>query len=123
MDFGYRYSGMSPNQVYIRQMAELVLKERVDGASSILGKHWVGNFISWHSKLKTRYNRKYDYQRAKCEDPKIMEAWFKLVQNTIAKYGIREEDIYNFDETGFQMGVITTSKVVTTTDKPCAVLI
>ena len=38
--------GMPPNQVYIRQMAELVLKERVDGASSILGKHWVGNFIS-----------------------------------------------------------------------------
>ena len=52
-----------------------------------------------------------------------MEAWFKLVQNTIAKYGVREEDIYNFDETGFQMGVITTSKVVTAADKPRAVSI
>lgn len=29
------------------------------------------------------------------------------------KYGIHEEDIYNFDETGFQMGVITTAKVIT----------
>jgi hypothetical protein len=28
------------------------------------------------------------------------------------KYGILEEDIYNFNETGFQMGVIATVKVV-----------
>jgi hypothetical protein len=36
-----------------------------------------------------------------------------LVKNIIAKYGIEEQDIYNFDETGFQMGVISTIKVVT----------
>jgi hypothetical protein len=29
--------------------------------------------------------------------------WFRLVQNTIAKYGIRSDDIWNFDETGFMM--------------------
>jgi len=42
-----------------------------------------------------------------------MRAWFRLVQNKIAEYGISNEDIYNFDETGFQMGVISTAKVVT----------
>jgi hypothetical protein len=31
-------------------------------------------------------------------------------------YSILDEDIYNFDETGFQMGVIATSKVVTSSD-------
>ena len=59
------------------------------------------------------YNRKYDYQRAQCEDPERIQGWFRLVRNTIAKYGILDNDIYNFDETGFQMGVISTSKVVT----------
>jgi len=34
------------------------------------------------------------------------------VQNTIKKYRILEEDIYNFDETGFQI-VISTAKVIT----------
>ena len=35
----------------------------------------------------------------------------------IAKYGITEDDIYNFDETGFAMGVISvSSKVVTSSD-------
>jgi hypothetical protein len=32
---------------------------------------------------------------------------------TIAQYGIADEDIYNFDKTGFAMGVIATAKVVT----------
>jgi hypothetical protein len=39
------------------------------------------------------------------------------VGDTIAKYGVAEEDIFNFDETGFQMGVISTSKVITTSDR------
>jgi hypothetical protein len=40
-----------------------------------------------------------------------------LVQNTIAKYGITEADIYNFDETGFLMGQISTTTVVTSTER------
>jgi len=39
------------------------------------------------------------------------------VQNTIAKHGITETDIYNFDETGFQMGIITTATVVTSSKR------
>jgi hypothetical protein len=63
------------------------------------------------------YNRKYDYQRAKCEDPVLIQGWFSVVRNLIAKYGILEEDIYNFDETGFQIGVISTSKVITRAER------
>jgi hypothetical protein len=29
------------------------------------------------------------------------------------QYGILNEDIYNFDETGFAVGIIATAKVVT----------
>jgi hypothetical protein len=35
------------------------------------------------------------------------------VENTIAKYGITLADIYNFDETGFMMGLIASGMVVT----------
>ena len=42
---------------------------------------------------------------------------FKLVGDTITKYGIVDENIYNFDETGFQMSVIATSKVITTSER------
>ncbi|KFY68776.1 hypothetical protein V496_00801 [Pseudogymnoascus sp. VKM F-4515 (FW-2607)] len=44
---------------------------------------------------------------------RIIQEWFSLVRNTIAKYGILEQDIYNFDKAGFAIGVIATAKVVT----------
>jgi hypothetical protein len=81
-----------------------------------VGARWAYNFIKRRPELRTCFQRKYDYQRAKCEDPKLIRGWFELVQNTIAKYGICDEDIYNFDETGFMMGVITTAMVVTSSD-------
>ena len=37
--------------------------------------------------------------------------------NTIAKYGIQNADIYNFDETGFAMGVISSEMVVTSSER------
>ena len=104
----------------VRQMANLLLKKRSDTDQDnplTVGKCWVQNFVQRHNSLQSKYTRKYDYQRAKCEDPTIIREWFQLIQNTIAKYGIQEEDIYNFDETGFQMGVITTAKVITGSER------
>jgi hypothetical protein len=48
-----------------------------------------------------------------CEDPEVIRGWFKLVENTKAKYGIQDEDTYNFDESGFMIGIISTGAVVT----------
>ncbi|KAL2019063.1 hypothetical protein VTK56DRAFT_10094 [Thermocarpiscus australiensis] len=63
-------------------------------ASTLLWKIWPTNCYA------------YDYQRAKCEDPEVIGQWFALVRNTKAKYSIVDNDIYNFDETGFIMGII-----------------
>ncbi|KAK1914170.1 hypothetical protein P3342_007485 [Pyrenophora teres f. teres] len=59
---------------------------------------------SLRPELRTRFNRKYDYKRVLYEDPEAIQVWFRLVVNMKANYGIQEEDIYNFDETGFVMG-------------------
>jgi hypothetical protein len=48
-----------------------------------------------------------------CKDPEVIQAWFQLVQNMKAKHGILDKDTYNFDETGFMMGMISTGAVVT----------
>jgi hypothetical protein len=81
-----------------------------------VGKLWAHRFVRRQSKIRTRWSRRYDYQRAKCEDPKVIGEWFALVRNTKAKYGIVDDDIYNFDETGFMMGIICAGMVVTTSD-------
>ncbi|KFY06347.1 hypothetical protein V491_08688, partial [Pseudogymnoascus sp. VKM F-3775] len=106
---------MPPRQAVIQQMVTLLLAEH--SAEVTLGKNWVYKFINRHQSIKSVYNQKYDYQRAKCEDPALLKAWFKRLQAIVAKYGIDENDIHNFDETSFQMGVIATAKVVTSSDR------
>lgn len=58
----------------------------------------------------------YDYHRAIREDPKAICKWFALIQNTKAKYGVVDEDIYNFHETRFMMAIIFPGMVVSTSD-------
>jgi hypothetical protein len=79
--------------------------------------HWALNFIKRHPDLKTHSFRKYNYQRAKYKDPTIICNWFMLISNIIAKYGIRLNNIYNVDETGFLIGMIASGIVVTGTDR------
>jgi hypothetical protein len=91
--------GLPPTHAIVHKMADLLLSQRKSGLTT--GKNWVGNFIQCHDDLISKYTRKYDYQCAKCKDPEVINQWFNLVQDTILKYGITEQDIYNFDETGF----------------------
>jgi hypothetical protein len=51
-----------------------------------------------------KFNRKYDYKRALYKDSDDVRAWFKLVGNTKAKHGILDNDIWNFNKTGFIIG-------------------
>jgi hypothetical protein len=45
--------------------------------------------------------RQRDHQRVLCSNLAVISPWFNLVRNVKAKYGILDEDTYNFDETGF----------------------
>ena len=97
----------------VRYLAQLLLSARLKSSEkAAIGEQWVNWFIQRHPELKSKYTHQYDYQRAKCENPELIKNWFTCVQETIQKYGILEQDIYNMDETGFQMGVASTSKVI-----------
>ena len=98
----------------VEDMANRLLADR---DAPPVGPRWAANFVKRHKELSTRFTRRYDYQRAQCDDPDVINAWFQLVRNTIAKYGIEETDIYNFDETGFMMGMISTAMVVTSWER------
>jgi hypothetical protein len=93
--------GFPPQLAIVRDIANIILSSRSKQPPPTVGKNWVTNFVKRQPLLQTKYNRKYDYQRAMCEDREQIEGWFRLVRNTVAKYGILQDDIYNFDETGF----------------------
>ena len=102
--------GFPPRFTAVEEMANLLLADR--GATPV-GKNWAANFVNRRPEIKPMFNRKHDYQRLLCQNPEVINGWFRLVRNTITKYGIAEEDIHNFDESGFLMGIIATAKVVT----------
>ena len=86
----------------IHYLAQLLVSSYLSSSQPVtIGEHWVYHYIQHHPELKSKYTWKYDYQCAKCENHKLIKAWFICVKKTIKKYGIIKEDIYNMDETGF----------------------
>ncbi|KAJ5240603.1 uncharacterized protein N7469_002194 [Penicillium citrinum] len=105
--------GAAPRPSTIREMANILLAARGTQPPPTVGVNWASIFINRRDELRTRFSTRYDYQRALNEDPKSLREWFATVQRVIDENGIQPEDIYNFDETGFAMGLISTQKVVT----------
>ena len=105
--------GSAPRPSSVQEMANLLLQQRGTTPVLSVGKNWVTNFVKRYPTLASRFSRRYNYERAKCEDPKIIGEWFNLVQKTIIQFGIDPDDVYNFDETGFAMGLTATARVIT----------
>jgi hypothetical protein len=106
--------GFSPRLSEVEDMANKILGPRTDRR---VGKCWAQRFVTRTKELKMAFTRAKDRQREKQEDPEVLNAWFKRVGKTIEKYSVQPEDIHNFDETGFQMGVIGSMKVVTGSER------
>jgi hypothetical protein len=106
--------GFAPTLAAVHDMADRLLAVRGGGQ---VGQKWPSNFVRRTDSLKTSFNRLYDRQRALCEDPVLIRSWFDLVEQTKTKYGICDEDVFNFDEAGFMMGKLTTQLVVTGSER------
>jgi transposase-like protein len=70
----------------VEEMANILLHDRGGGR---VGKRWAMNFVKRQPQLKTRYTRRYDYQRKQTEDPKLIGEWFNLVQDMKVKQHCR----------------------------------
>jgi hypothetical protein len=106
--------GLPPRPSLVRHMANHLLSQH---GNQQVSERWVYRLVNRRVELKSRFSRRYNYERAKCEDIKIIREHFDRVRDTIQEYGILPEDIYNFDETGFAMGLCSTAKVITGSDR------
>lgn len=109
--------GASPRPKDVKEMANRILqtREQLPG-DKVVGANWVSNFLKRNVDLKTTVTRRLDYQRAKMEDPRVIGKWFDLLKRTRDQYNVDRRDIFNFDETGFAMGQVSCSRVVTRSD-------
>ena len=89
-----------PDLAGVEDIANLILASR---GGKRVGKLWAHRFVQRRPEIKMQFSRVYDFQRALCKNSETIGAWFRLVENMRAKYGIQDCDFYNFDETGFMM--------------------
>ena len=57
----------------MREIAQILLRNRLK-EDAYISQQWVKRFINGQPNLKSKITRKYNYQRAKCEDLKIIKA-------------------------------------------------
>jgi hypothetical protein len=66
--------GTSPRPATVGEMANILLAARGSQPSPTVGLNWPSTFIRRRDELRTRFSRRYDYQRALNEDPKTLRA-------------------------------------------------
>ena len=71
--------GSAPRPSMVREMANVLLEKRGITPVSSVGEKWVYNFVKRRPLLSSRFSKRYNYERAKCEDPKVIREWFNLI--------------------------------------------
>jgi hypothetical protein len=64
--------GAAPRPSTVREMADLLLAARRSTPVFSVGNNWVTNFVKRYLNLATRFSRRYNYERARYEDLKII---------------------------------------------------
>ena len=100
----------------VRNAANSILKEGYgtqDLPSSTISEKWLKRFFQRHPEYRIRKRRAIDLDRKKAHEPATIRDWFERLRAEIQKHGIVEDDIYNFDETGFNIGIGRDQWIVT----------
>ncbi len=93
--------------------ANSILQRRLGKADEYVGKAWVDRFLQRHeSKLSMHWSKPLDTLRAQALNPEAVAHWFQLVDLLVVKQGIKPENIYGMDESGFQLSFHTRRRVV-----------
>ena len=109
------YRGYPPKPAIVTDSANALLQLRNGG---LVGKNWVSRFVQRTEEVRIITSRRYDFHRARTEDPEVIQDHFQRLQQLIIEYGVLPEDIYNMDEIGFLKGDTGRTKVVTSSDGP-----
>jgi hypothetical protein len=70
-----------------------------------VSEKWFPRWISRHPEYKKKRAKAAELERKRAEDREAAEDWFRRLGSLIRRYGIVDEDIWNFDETGFRIGI------------------
>ena len=99
--------GQSIRYDYVSKVTNDILKEGhiEEGLTSVINDHWTKCFLNRHPKLHKTKQKPLELERKLVHDPDLVQNWFERFQTLREKYEVFNEDIWNFDETDFQIKV------------------
>ena len=114
-------TGYSPRYKTLREMAEAILKKRIRADEERteneihlgnLGEGWIQRFLKRHPELASVRARNIEAARVRDPSPERLKQWFDDLNDTITKFKVRPENIYNMDESGFSIGEVEASRCI-----------
>jgi hypothetical protein len=100
----------------IKGIADFILRnahEDPDSDPPTIGVNWTTNFLNRHPELHVRLSRPIAFDRQWAQNPDKLEKWYTAYERILKEFGIRWQDVWNFDETGFSIGCGGAQKIVT----------
>ena len=105
----------------LREAAEYLLQKRDSDprrrtlSLPRISKTWSTRFVNRHPFLQSLISKSIERSRDTACNKENLLKWFEVFKNTMDKHKFEISNIYNVDETGFQIG--TTSKSYVIIDK------
>jgi len=108
--------GTGVRQEQVVSTANSILRQDYtgDGEPPVVGEHWSHRFSLRHPELHKMRQKPIELARKAAHDPVLIADWFRRFHALREEFGVANEDIWNFDETGFRIGVGRSQWIVTT---------
>ena len=102
----------------LEQAANSLLKKWYtrSGKPPIVGAHWTARFLQRHPQYVVRKQKPLATEKKNAHKPETFQTHFEDYRSAKVEKGIHDEDTYNFDETGFRVGVGKDQWVITKDD-------
>jgi hypothetical protein len=92
---------------------KILLRSLPTGTDTIqLGPHWTERFMKRHN-LKKVKQKPIELARKEAHTPSAIREWFEVLEKEMKKKVIKPYNLWNFDETGFRIGVGGNEWVIT----------
>jgi hypothetical protein len=102
-----------PARLHIIEQAAMTLLRQDCDAPSQLGPQWGKRWLDRQPDLFKVKRKPIPIARKNAHDLELLMGHFTLYNKVVSKYGILPDDQWNFDETGFRMGIARSDYVVT----------
>lgn len=105
-------AGLYARQRDITRVANSILWRR-DETELPVSPAWATRFQKRHPQYFIRSQRALDIERKEAHNRKDIEIFFERWEAILKKYSVLPTDTYNFDETGFRIGMGRHQKIIT----------